>query len=560
MKEEIIMREQEIKRLLHQADDRQLEQIAVYPATNDKTKKQLYRVLRIRRTAPAGDAVTEIFQAQEPERIGWHRFVLAVASITVCAMAVAGIVTVTRMTPPGNMEASVRIPADAAYSRQVTTEPLSIRLPGTLSELFETAEGFGAFCFPADGSAVHFVTFSQDLSTCKDTPLTLPVQEGLDAAAGAYVYSDGKILALINDGGSWGIYTCSTDGKLLHHAKVSGCEEVLSDSVPQTGQLFVDAGTVYYLQNTGTLLTLDPKDGTADMRYQAEDTKYERDMEKKLCRDRDGQVLLSSTGYVYQKQTLRWRYTGSVCAYDLTTGVCGEMILQNWDDYGEEVSSYAAPGFGKYRILLQNWQGIEGLNAAGEGDGLIGWAESGIPEMEVYPVDGVHFFGSVQTGAETECYLLTRIQASQLQEVTKLTVRTIGDSDKLQEFAAQYHLSHPDIYVEIIEDTERSTDAFRTELLSQETADIVIFRDHSEVAALDEYGIFLDMHSFLDSDPGFVRFDPDVLAALEAPDGRLYSLPADGAEITIVTRRNMEETWAFLRAYLKDRSSEASTK
>ena len=127
------MREQEIKRLLHQADDRQLEQIAVYPATNDKTKKQLYRVLRIRRTAPAGDAVTKIFQAQEPERIGWHRFVLAVASITVCAMAVAGIVTVTRMTPPGNMEASVRIPADAAYSRQVTTEPLSIRLPGTLS-------------------------------------------------------------------------------------------------------------------------------------------------------------------------------------------------------------------------------------------------------------------------------------------------------------------------------------------------------------------------------------------------------------------------------------------
>ena len=63
-----------------------------------------------------------------------------------------------------------------------------------------------------------------------------------------------------------------------------------------------------------------------------------------------------------------------LCSQNKRRSLTAEKLLDGYD-YGEEVSSYAAPGFGKYRILLQNWQGIEGLNAAGEGDGLIGWAD-----------------------------------------------------------------------------------------------------------------------------------------------------------------------------------------
>jgi len=160
----------------------------------------------------------------------------------------------------------------------------------------------------------------------------------------------------------------------------------------------------------------------------------------------------------------------------------------------------------------------------------------------------------------TEHVRLTRTPRADLPDYTVITlgVERVGDGTGLRERVAAFNREHRDYQIQLVEywdgsweaeDWEATRQRFATDLITGNAPDIILV-PHDMRDALIRQDLLADLYPLIDADPVLNRSDffPNVLAAMEAPDG---SLPAISDSFMVETIIGMADavgniqSWTF---------------
>ncbi len=500
------------------------------------------------------------------------------AALTAACLLLCGCSTAETESsaPPEESIAETLSLADDPLTTQVRVEELELDITdGGFASIFPTADGYGTFLYPDRERGMHYVQFSKDMTATADTPLTPPAtQEDFYYTSGLYTYADGTIYSLAvmewhsgmapydNSGNGkefdWEAYekavkfryllcTYTTDGTLASAVPVDGLHDYREDRLNLFSQFTLENEELYLTLTNGCILHINKENGDVTEVYRMENVTDSMDMNLTLCRDRDGTLLLHTARNILNQSTMMWDYETNICEFDLQSGTCGAELYRVEGDS----TDYAGfvPGYGDYRFCVRTKDHLLGIKEDGTEEQLIEWKLSDLPSPEIFPLGDNQFFSHHWGDSGPECYRLTRMRQSETHEPQVLTLIGLGGGGNLAELVRNFNRTQEDFRIDLLHDPlegmdEETYEEYKMQILTDDSPDIVIVSNHEEARNLGKRGVFADLLPLMENDTEMNRsaFVPNVLTALETPDGALYTLPLSFSVQTLAVKSKFHNT------------------
>jgi len=476
--------------------------------------------------------------------------------------------------PPEESIAETLSLADDPLTTQVRVEELELDITdGGFASIFPTADGYGTFLYPDRERGVHYVQFSEDMTATADTPLTPPAtQEDFYYTSGLYTYADGTIYSLAvmewhsgmapyDYSGTgkefdWEAYekeaefryllcTYTTDGTLASAVPVDGLHDYREDRLNLFSQFTAENGELYLTLTNGCILHINKENGDLTELYRMEGVTDSMDMNLTLCRDRTGTILLYTTKNVFDQSTLLWSYETTLCEFDLQSGTCGTELYRIEGD----TTADFVPGYGDYRFCMRTKDHLLGIKSDGTEEQLIDWGLSDLPSLEIFPLGDSQFFSHYWGDSGPEYYRLTRMRQSEIHEPQVLILLPLGVGGNLAELVRNFNRTQEEFRIELAYDPlngmdEETYEEYKMQIMTDNAPDLVIMFSQEEARKLGKRGAFADLCDLMENDAEMNRsaFVPNVLTALETPDGALYTLPLSFSVQTIAVKSKFHDT------------------
>ncbi|MDR2568734.1 MAG: hypothetical protein LBD23_00370 [Oscillospiraceae bacterium] len=210
---------------------------------------------------------------------------------------------------------------------------------------------------------------------------------------------------------------------------------------------------------------------------------------------------------------------------------------------------------------------------SGEKSSILNWNETGVffdfrNHVIFSSNEKISLFinhGSFSSGYTAEYVILTRTERTDLPDVEVITIGGFGFRNNriLNEKIHEFNMSNQNYIIETIdyrdydtywtdENSIYSELRFLTDLITGQAPDIIII-DLGSISFLNDMsnrGFILDLYQFIDDDPVLDRADffPNILAAIEAPDGSLPAISKNFSISTMIGISDMVgdiESWTF---------------
>lgn len=271
-----------------------------------------------------------------------------------------------------------------------------------------------------------------------------------------------------------------------------------------------------------------------------------------LFRDRDGKIIcaVSSTaddnGYCNEVITL----------HEFTDKGLSESFCEFCELYGK-----ITEGYGDYRLLLPMSDALYGLDDNGGLTSLVNWSNSNIQPMDAFAVGENEYIGIKENSNFSANLLrLTPRDMSEYANTKFITIADIGSDytrsetseiiNRFNNSQNNYRINTVKINAESDENGFYSADnALNLMILKGETPDIIFGLNYDKYVNYRKKDVFTDLYTLIDSDSEISREDflPNILSAMEAPDGRLYAITDSFNIATICTKTSVwnKENWTF---------------
>ena len=295
---------------------------------------------------------------------------------------------------------------------------------------------------------------------------------------------------------------------------------ISSFAVDAAGNLYVsDYNYIYVLDAEGKLL------------FKIDDSQYSGS----LCRLQPDQVGILWYNYATGTAESTDENGQFFIPVDLETKTWGEKIKMPanvWNVY---------PGDDAYDFYYKNNDNIYGYTFASDTkDKLVDWMACDVDTSNMYDSgmlsDGRVVGMTQDWSSDTTAYqliVLHRVDASEIQEKTVLTLACMGLDWSLRSKIVEYNKSNDQYRIQVVDYSEYATDddynagitKLTTEIISGSVPDLFLTSN----LPIDKYaakGVVADLYTFMDGGSGLGRdyFVPQVLKAIEK-EGKLYELP-----------------------------------
>ena len=158
-------------------------------------------------------------------------------------------------------------------------------------------------------------------------------------------------------------------------------------------------------------------------------------------------------------------------------------------------------------------------------------------------------------GSQCDLAIIKEVDESEVGNVTEINVACMWLDSSIEEKAIAFNKKHEDYHINITQyydnelEYEDAVNAYTTAIASDNTIDIIIFNDYSEVVNFAAKGLLIDIYELIDSDAEMKREDflPNILQACEQ-DGKLVTLPSMFSLQTVVGKTEdvgTEPGWTF---------------
>ena len=295
---------------------------------------------------------------------------------------------------------------------------------------------------------------------------------------------------------------------------------ISSFAVDAAGNLYVtDYSYIYVLDAEGKLL------------FKIDDSQYSGS----LCRLQPDQVGILWYNYATGTAESTDENGQFFIPVDLETKTWGEKIKMPanvWNVY---------PGDDAYDFYYRNNDNIYGYTFASDTkDKLVDWMACDVDTSNMSDSgmlsDGRVVGMTQDWSSDTTTYqlvVLHRVDASEIQEKTVLTLACMGLDWSLRSKIVEYNKSNDQYRIQVVDYSEYATDddynagvtKLTTEIISGSVPDLFLTSN----LPIDKYaakGVVADLYTFMDGGSGLSRdyFVPQVLKAIEK-EGKLYELP-----------------------------------
>lgn len=361
--------------------------------------------------------------------------------------------------------------------------------------------------------------------------------------------------------------TYAKDGTLADKVKVEGLDEYRDDQgYDRFSDFFSDGENSYLALDNGTVLRIG-KDGTLTTTIPTEDDYgYVR---TRFLRDRDGKTIYYSNADAHTDDG-RALSELTLAEFDIITGKPGEPLCTFDNDSYSNMGVFSG-GYGDYRIFINEEdystgsvkQALYGIRDDGEKEVVIDWTASDLTSVDVTPLADGSFIGQDYE----KFYRITRKYASEIKESQVLRIGVLDSDYYIMDFVRSFNNAQDDYRLETvvyknsdgtyIEDPEGSGDALdnlKLAVVSNDAPDLLVmdvYREdyHDTILKLGARGVFCDLYELMEGDTEVSRDKllPNVLKAMEHPNGALYSLPGGFKVSTIAVKSKFttKENWTM---------------
>ncbi|MBR3901816.1 MAG: hypothetical protein IKJ60_09775 [Ruminococcus sp.] len=478
---------------------------------------------------------------------------------------------------------------DDPLTAQVKVEKLDLGVTDVgMSEFFHTENGYGMFVFPQTSYDAVFAEYSKDFKLVSENKLTLPApQDDYYYTGGLYVYAENKLYSLATmewhngmkpyvysdnqEDFDWETYnsemklrymfcTYSTDGTLIDAVALEDLSDNF-DTYLLPKQFYIDNGEAYITLDSGSILRINKKDGSADEIYNLAD-KYKGSYgcDLQLFKDRDGKTLLFTAFHDSSSEDLSYKV--SVDEFDLQTGKASENIYTPQADLNDDSEVNFVSGYGDYRFCLVNDENITGYKYDGSEEVLLEWEKS---DLQTSPVqllgDNCMIYRSYGESG-TVINKLTRKRKSELNEKQVFEVMVLSSNTDFTEIVNAFNRSQSDFRIEteiLTVDAENSEEyekameqakkEFQMNLLTDDAPDIIVTSDFEDIFNYGKKGALADLYPIMENDTEMNEsaFLPNILKCAESDNGELYGMPIHFKVETVLVKTKIcdKENWTM---------------
>ncbi|MCM1229655.1 MAG: extracellular solute-binding protein [Ruminococcus flavefaciens] len=266
-----------------------------------------------------------------------------------------------------------------------------------------------------------------------------------------------------------------------------------------------------------------------------------------LLRDRDGKIICSINTISSDENI-----PSGTSLYELTDSGLSQEPLCTFND--TDISSSISTGYGKYRLLIPMQTSLMGLTDDGTTESVINWTDSSVQPMSVTAVGEDEYIGIDNQRLKK----LTPRDMSEFADTKFISILTQNCfySDTIFETINDFNNSRTDYRIKAVTIDSSDSNALNMMLISGEIPDIFFGLEYDTFVNYRNKGIFTDLYNLIDSDSELDRDDfmPNVLSALESPDGKLCTLSDCFGVRTLYTKTSVwdKENWTldeFIGAY-----------
>lgn len=444
------------------------------------------------------------------------------------------------------------------------------------SVLSRLSDGYSAIDFKDDTFVIH--DLDNSLNERAETVLApIAPYDGYYFANGLVSVQDDVIYALIvmenhsdmapfKDGDEdydWDAYnaawesdyylcTYNPDGTLSGKVLIEGLENYQqSQGYDDFDGLYSEGDKVYLTIHSGAILRIAP-DGTLTETYtpDAPDLLYVETAT--ILSDRDGKPV-----FYLRYSTQNATSVAGFYEFDTETGKPGTALYTGPDAY--DMNGVFPGGFDEYRLCFNSPDGLLGLKDDGTTEVVIDWDASDLPAMSAQPLADGSFLCLGYSDGLDGTYRVTRKYASELQEKQIITIGMLG-WNSCQEFIHEFNRSQDTYQLQSViyqnsdgselysGGTDDAFDNLKKAVISDEAPDLLIVDERHELfLTYGSRGVFTDLNELMEEDAEInsSTLVPNYLAAMQHPDGSLYSLSPSFYVQTIAVKEKFtdKENW-----------------
>lgn len=349
---------------------------------------------------------------------------------------------------------------------------------------------------------------------------------------------------------SYMICTYDKDGNLLTKSTFEYPESFYDDygSLYYTG-IIADGDSFIVVDNNNNFWKIS-SDGefTKFFTYENESDSY---VYYNLIRDRDGKIICTISSDVLNDDDT---YSRSTSFYEITDNGLSEKPFIKFDD--NEITENVSVGYGEYRLFIPKYDSLYGLTDDGNLESVINWSDSNIQAMYTLPIGEDEFIGIDNNNR------LLKLTPRDMSEFANTKIITIASPmayglEESRDIINDFNNSRTDYRIKTVsiggetdgEGLYSSENALNMMILTGEIPDIIFGLKYDSFVNYRKKDVFTDMYSLIDSDSELSREDfmPNIISALESPDGKLFGLSESFGVATLYTKTSVwnKENWTL---------------
>lgn len=346
-------------------------------------------------------------------------------------------------------------------------------------------------------------------------------------------------------------------GKITYKTPVTGLE-LYKDEYGNINVYSVTeySGKVLFCLSDSTVLVLN-QDGSVSELYLPQLEDDQRIYRSNFIYDRDGKLILTAEGDFGQDE-----YSVNVFyEFDAEKGVVGEPLLKIGGNGTVDMAGAVTSGTGAFRLLIPEYDGLFGLKDDGTTEKILDWLDSDITASTIICAgeDRYITFGCNQSGNDSKPYfdLLTRRPMSEVENTQIITMASLYDNSGGDLHVSEFNKSQSKYRVKFVDynqyNDDYSTDGamkqLHLDIIAGKAPDIIVTSDLSTIRSLSGKGAFVDLYELMENDSEVNRktLMPNMLSALESPDGSLYTLAPSFSTVTLAAKTSLynKKGWTF---------------
>lgn len=322
-----------------------------------------------------------------------------------------------------------------------------------------------------------------------------------------------------------------------------------------------DGDSVIASFGNGQICRINCDDGKLSDLYEAEQSELSYSQAPLILRDRDGNLTFGIYCGEENPDSNESALKLSLCRYN-EDGTISESIYTSDADIINFSYSITA-GYGEYLYLLSVDEGLFGIREDGNTEKLIDWTESNMTYVPAIEIEDNEYICYIN---DDDVSSLLRLVPRDPSETANLKEITIGTFSEMDDAIVQFNASQDKYRINMVNYFDYSIDEITDgddydkkleevqqklsmDIISGNAPDMILGLDYNFYLNLRNKGVFTDLDQFLDSDKHMGRdaFMPNILKAMEAPDGKIYAMASGFSFDTIIAKTRLcdKENWTL---------------